>query len=133
MYKAEFRLKLTLPDGTVKERAFEHTDTDLSNLATMFVESVFSRATAVAESMFEALEQELSEQPPPPPTPPPSTERKRGDKRKRKDPVDSPAPAESTEPGGSPAPAVEPGTAETAAPAGETPAGTAAGDRSASA
>ena len=117
MYKAEFRLKLTLPDGTTRERAFEHSDADLTNLSTMFVEAIFARGTTVAESMFEALEQEEAAKPPvatpPPPLPPAEKERsRRGRPRKEKDAADGRSTAKAGGAGRAPAPAVEPGTAE---------------------
>jgi hypothetical protein len=121
MYKAEFRLKLTLPDGTVRERVFEHSDADLGNLATMFVEAIFSRGTVVAEGLFESVEQEEPALPTPPPPEPQENERsRRGKTRKRKDTADAPPAAEPGKSGGAAAPAVEHGAVAVPASAGET-------------
>lgn len=135
-YKAECIIRLTLPDGKVMERKFSQEDTDLENLQISFVETVFARASTIAESMFEALEK--GEEPAPeaappkqltagPPIPQPQKEGKKPHgKRKNKgaDGVDRNAPAERpAEAAGT----VEPGPAEKPAPEGEAPAGAAAG------
>ena len=67
-YKAECVIKLTLPDGKVMERKFSQEDTDLENLQISFVETVFARASTIAENLFEALEK--GEEPTPEAKPP---------------------------------------------------------------